>query len=198
MHKTNLKTIDLDPHQRLHFPARVILLDHDDAHAFHDSLAEVRHFLPDDEKHFLKMKTVEELTADNTYMFGVKTPNGRIASGGLLTAPIDSRTLAGKFKGYPFEAAKEQFGVMGSLFTLNEYAGMGLSKMVVGTILDHAQSVKSEMGLRHILAGVAGPMGAIQGNVKSLDSLGKRGFKEVHLGYDPVNEHPMSYLRYNL
>ncbi len=198
---------------KVHFPIEALLLSKGDADQFHAGFEKMRQWLATQgNENYVKEKSLEDLqNGINTYMVGVKNPDdGSIISGAIVTTPIDSRSLAGKFPGYPFGTCKEDFAVVGATFTAPEYVGKKIAPVVIQKILEvapelHGTSATPEQfrnveatpsgympgqsGLRHVLAGV------VHTNAPGQRLFEKMGFKEIHKRTGENDRH-MNYMRY--
>ncbi|HNQ92074.1 MAG TPA: GNAT family N-acetyltransferase [Alphaproteobacteria bacterium] len=132
----------------------------------------VRNHLPEDEKHFLRTKSLTDLFghhARGDLMLGVETPSGQLI--GLLIAQPT---------GIPAITPAFNFGtgttLVQSVCIHPDHTGSGQ----VRALFDHLEDwAKHHQGVTHLHAKVSTQ------NVKSLVVFAKLGFSVIHRGHDP-------------
>ena len=172
-------------------PFHAQFLEASDIPAFIALQNRVRALLPEDKKHHLKERYAEDLLlhlAERMPIIGVKDKNGDVIAQCLVSYPKNSDAVR-NLKGYPIAPGSEcVVSVVQSLCVAPEYAGMGMSSL----LLSAAKDVSAKDGHIVVLAKVA------DDNPKSQKSFLNNAFTNAAKGFDPVRNYPVSYLKYKI
>ncbi len=167
-----------------------VLLDESDIPAFCALQQKVWNALPDHQKHFLKLRTEEDLKAhldSRMPIIGVKDKNGNLVAQALVSYPLYAEAVK-NLEGYPISGSEPVTAIVQSLAVSPEHGGKKLSQMV----LDVAKDMALMSGHVQILAKVA------DDNPASISSFLKSRFTAASHGNDPKLGYAVTYWKYNI
>ena len=168
----------------------VQFLGPDDIPAFLKLQDKVLKSLPDEQKHFLKPRSEEDLVdhmGARMPVIGVKDNDGKLVAQCIIAYPRHADAVK-NLEGYPINGAAPVTAIVQSLSVDPSHAGKGLSRM----ILDTAKDVAAQAGLTQILSKVA------DANASSSRSFMNSAFEKAAAGLDPKKGYPVTYWQYSV
>lgn len=169
---------------------KTVLLSEEDIPAFLALQSKVWASLPADEKHFLKVRTAEDLQTHFGYrmpIIGVKDEQGKLVAQCLLAYPTHVDAVR-NIQGYPLQGREATTALMQSVAVDPDASGKGLTKM----LMEAAKERAIMSGHTSILAKVA------DGNILSNLSFLRLGFKKACDGTDVAQGYNVTFWQYPL
>lgn len=163
------------------------LMGKEDIPAFLDLQERARQALTDEQKHFLKPRTAEDLKIHldaGMPMIGLKDDKGHLCAQALIGYPYREDAVS-NLDGYPGMTKAGTVAIVQSLSVDPDIKGKGLA----GKLLDVAGNLAAQHGHVALMAKVA------QENTCSKQSFLKAGFEIASTGMDPRAGYPVLYLQ---
>lgn len=167
-----------------------LLLNESDIPAFCALQQKVWNVLPLNQKHFLKLRTEEDLKThleNRMPIIGIKDANGNLVAQALVSYPFYNEAVK-NLEGYPLNGSEATTAIIQSLAVDPSKTRKGLAQMV----LDVAKDMALMSGHVQILAKVA------TDNKGSAKSFLNSAFSAVSHGNDPKQGYPATYWKHSI